>query len=172
MRAFLFPILFLLLFRGFAPACLCQVPPDEKVYDYTVELQTMLDTSATNRLIILLDTAGIRVATTQHQLERHRKMWQTYHTNAADGVLFDEILSDTLHSRIIDARTIVLRSGMEKRFGYQMASLIDHHYCVITNTHTQTNYPEIRVQRYVGNSGGRRYFGDAVLFLSVMDWAR
>jgi hypothetical protein len=172
MQTFLFPVALLLMFFGISPVCRSQSAQAEKVYDYTVELQVQLDTSATNRLIVLLDTNGIRVSTTQHQFEQHLNMWQPNHKGQEDRALFDRILSDTLHNRVVNAGAIALLSGNEKRFAYQMASLIDNHFCVVTNTQTQTNYPEIRVQRYVGNSGGRRYFGDTVLFLSVTDWSR
>jgi hypothetical protein len=172
MQTFLFPIVLLLLSQGLSPVCRSQSAQSEKVYDYSVELQTELDTSATNRLIILLDTNGIRVATTQSRFTQHFSMWQPNHRSREDRALLDEILADTLHNRIVNAGAIVLRSGNEKRFSSQMASLIDNHFCVVTNTKTQTNYPEIRVQRYVGSSGGRRYFGEAVLFLSVTDWSR
>lgn len=171
MKTCLFTVV-LLFVHGLYSVCFGQ-QPGEKVYDYLVELPVKLDTSANNRLIVLLDTNGVRVATTQRDFEQHLNSWLSYNSRIAeDRLLMEKVLADTLHNRVIDASAIAAHYAIEKRLAYRISALIDDHLCTVTNTLTRTNYPEIRVQRYVGNSGGKRYFSEAAMFLTVMEWIR
>lgn len=148
----------------------------ESKSDSVVQVLQKIDDPAS---VVLFRNDNYVISASYAVFSKNFAAWISRNPGLSDDEKLYELLEKAAKStQLIDAAMIAEKNNLFFRLKYRMADLLQLGQCMIYNKKTLGPIASITVQTYTlkcgtdCTEGGRRFFIDDVMFLSVIDWLK